>query len=114
MAIPHARPGEVINVRPLAGALTASVTTTLIKTQHIEVIRMVLSAGKVLADHQAPGEITVHCLEGEVAFSTMGETKHLQPGDMLYLAAKEPHSVKAIEDSSFLLTIVLPNKASGH
>ena len=59
MAIPHAQPGEVIDVRPLAERLAASITKTLIKTQHVEVIRMVLPAGKVLTQHKAPGEIVV-------------------------------------------------------
>ena len=40
MAIPHAQPGEVIDVRPLAGTLASSKTRTLIKTPHVEVIRI--------------------------------------------------------------------------
>jgi hypothetical protein len=34
----------------------------------------------------------------------------IRVGDMLYLSDTEPHSVAAIEDSSFLLTIVFPSK----
>lgn len=105
MAIPHAQPGEVIDVRPLANTLGSSETKTLIKTSHIEVIRMVLSAGKIISDHKAPGEIIVQCLEGDITFTTMGEPKQLRAGDMLYLAAGEPHALEAAEDSSFLLTI---------
>jgi quercetin dioxygenase-like cupin family protein len=108
MAIPHAQPGEVIDVHALGGTLALSKTTTLIKTPYIEVIRMVLPAGKVLSEHKAPGEITVQCLEGRMTVRTMGQAKELQSGSMLFLSAKEPHSVEAIEDSSFLLTLVLP------
>jgi len=106
MAIPHAQPGDVIDVRPLADKLAASKTKTLIKTPLVEVIRMVLPAGKVLSEHKAPGEIIVQCLEGDVTFTTMGEPKKLRAGDMLYLAAGEPHALEAVESSSFLLTIV--------
>ncbi len=106
MAIPHALPGDVIDVRPLIDELAASKTSTLIKTQHVEVIRMVLPAGKILSKHKAPGEIIVQCLEGDITFTTMGEPKKLRAGDMLYLAAGEPHELEAVEDSSFLLTIV--------
>ncbi|HBN79495.1 MAG TPA: cupin [Planctomycetaceae bacterium] len=106
MAIHHAQPGEVIDVLPLADAFAASKTTTLIKSPHVEVIRMVLSAGKVISEHKAPGEIIVQCLEGNITFTTMGEPKKLRKGDMLYLSAGEPHALEAIEDSSFLLTIV--------
>ncbi len=67
---------------------------------------MVLSAGKVLSEHKAPGEIIVQCLEGNITFTTMGEPKKLRAGDMLYLSAGEIHALEAVEDSSFLLTIV--------
>lgn len=106
MAIPHAQPGDVIDVRPLADQLVASRTKTLFQTPHIEVIRMILPAGKILSEHKAPGEIIVHCLEGDMTFTTMGEPKKLRAGDMLYLAAEEPHKVEAVKDSSFLLTIL--------
>lgn len=108
MAIPHAEPGEVIDVRPLADKLAASKTKTLIKTRNVEVIRMVLPAGKVLSEHKAPGEIIVQCLEGDVTFTTMGAAKRLRAGDMLYLAANETHALEAVEDSSFLLTMMRP------
>jgi quercetin dioxygenase-like cupin family protein len=106
MAIPHAQPGDVIDVRPLADQLAASITKTLIKTTQVEVIHMVLPAGKALSEHKAPGEIIVQCLEGDITFTTMGEPKKLRAGDMLYLAAGEAHALEAVENSSFLLTIV--------
>ncbi len=106
MAILHAQPGDVINVRPLADQLAASITNTLIKTLHVEVIRMILPAGRVMSEHKAKGEIIVQCLEGDITFTTMGEPKKLRAGDMLYLAAGEPHELEAVEDSSFLLTIL--------
>ncbi len=105
MAIQHAQPGDVIDVRPLADSLASSGTTTLIKTAHLEVIRLVLPAGKIISQHKAPGEIIVQCLEGDITFTTMGEPKKLRAGEMLYLAAGEPHTVEAVQDSSFLLTL---------
>ena len=110
MAIPHAQPGEVIDVRPLADTLPSSKTRTLIKTAHVEVIRIALPAGKVIADHKAPGEITVQCLEGRVAFTVSEKIQELTPGQLLYLSAGEPHAVKGIEDSSLLVTILLPQR----
>lgn len=106
MAIHHAQPGEVIDVRPLATSLASSKTQTIIKTSHVEVIRMVLPAGKIISEHKARGEIIVQCLEGDITFTTMGRSKQLRAGDMLYLAAGEPHTLEAAEDASFLLTIV--------
>jgi len=107
MALPHARSGEVIDVRPLKAALATTKTRTLLKTNSVEVVRIVMTAGKEISEHDAPGEITVHCLEGKIAFTASGKTQELEAGQMLYLDAEEPHSVKCIEDASFLLTILL-------
>ena len=106
MAIPHAQPGDVIDVRPLSNNLAVSITKTLFKTPYVEVIRMVLPAGKVLSEHKAPGEIIVQCLEGDITFTTMGASKRLRAGDMLFLAEGEVHALEAVENSSFLVTIV--------
>ena len=107
MALSHAQPGEVIDARPLGAALATAKTSTLLKTDRIEIIRLVMTTGKVLAEHKARGEITVHCLEGKITFTALGRSHELTAGQMVYLGAGEPHSVKCIEDASFLLTILL-------
>ncbi|MEX2188047.1 MAG: cupin domain-containing protein [Pirellulales bacterium] len=107
MAIPHASPSDVIDVRPYGSKLTSAKTTTLFKTERLEVVRVVLESGKEIASHKAPGEIMVHCIEGEIEFAALGKTQRLVVGDLLYLAAEEPHAVKCVENASFLLTILL-------
>ena len=37
MSLPHASPGEIVDVRPLGPALAATVTRTLVKTGAMEV-----------------------------------------------------------------------------
>ena len=106
MSIPHANPGEIIQL-PLGAALSSSKTTSLVKTADLELIRLVLPAGKEIPTHKAPGEITVQCLEGRVAFTAESRTQELTAGQLLYLTAGEPHAVKAIEASSLLVTILL-------
>ena len=107
MAIPHAKPGEVIDVQPFGTALATAKTSTLFKTENVEVVRLVMSASKEIAEHKAPGEIIVQCLEGKIAFTFLGKTQELMAGQMLYLAAGVSHSVSCITDASFLLTILL-------
>ena len=107
MALTHANSGEVVDVLPPAEGRDRSVTTTLIKTGRLEVIRLVLPAGKEIAEHRAPGEITVHCLEGSVEFRAHGRARVLRAGQLLYLDAGEPHAVSAAEDSTVLLSILL-------
>jgi quercetin dioxygenase-like cupin family protein len=107
MAIPHAKSGEVIDLRPVGEPLAPARTSTLVKTDSLEVIRLVVPAGKELPRHQVAGEITVQCLEGRVAFTTGGIVRELRAGQMLYLAGNEPHSIGGTEDSAVLLTILL-------
>jgi quercetin dioxygenase-like cupin family protein len=110
MAVPHAEPAEVIDVSPLGASLADTQTTTLINTDSLEVIRLVLPAGKDIAPHQVPGEITVQCLEGKVVLRAGGADRELVPGNLLYLAGSTEHAVHAVEDSSLLLTILLERK----
>jgi quercetin dioxygenase-like cupin family protein len=104
--IQHAKSGEVISLR-LGPALATSKTTTLVKTADMELIRLVLPAGKEIPSHKAPGEITVQCLEGRIALNAEEKTHELSPGQLVYLAAGLPHAVKGIENSSVLVTILL-------
>jgi quercetin dioxygenase-like cupin family protein len=106
MSIQHAKSGEVIQLA-LGATLGDSKTTTLVKTDDLELIRLVLPAGKEIPSHKAPGEITVQCLEGRVAFTSSGTTQELVPGQLLYLAARDPHAVSAVENSSLLVTMLL-------
>ena len=108
MAISHAKPGEIVDVRPLGSALPSAQTKTLVRAVQVEVIRLVVPAGKDIQEHKAKGEIVVQCLEGRVTFTAFGKTENLETGKLLYLPTGEPHSVKGIENSSLLLTILLP------
>jgi quercetin dioxygenase-like cupin family protein len=109
MALPHAQPGEVVDVRPLGSALASAQTKTLVRAEQVEVIRLVVPAGKEIEEHKAKGEIVVQCLEGRVAFTAFGKAQHLEAGKLLYLPTGEPHSVKGVEDASLLLTVLLPD-----
>lgn len=110
MAIPHAKPTEVIDVRPLGAGLKDAQTTTLIKTDCLELIRLVLPTGKEIKQHNVPGEITVQCLEGNVLFSTEQSQCELTAGKMLYLSGSANHALRAVQDSSLLVTILLDHR----
>ena len=69
MAIPHAEPGDVIDVRPLGPALAGARSHALFKSNDLEVIRLVLRTGQGLPPHGVSGEITLQCLEGRISFS---------------------------------------------
>jgi quercetin dioxygenase-like cupin family protein len=97
--------GEIINVRPLGADLAGARSTALMKTDSLEVIRMVIHEGKKIPEHTAPGDITVHCIEGHIVFTVGEHARDMKSGDLLFLEANEPHSLEAVVDSSILLTI---------
>ncbi len=107
MAQTHSSPGAMVSVLPLADQLQQARTTAIIKSSQLEVIRIVLLAGKTMREHSAPGEITVQCLEGEVVLDAAGKRHSMRAGDFILLAAGAPHALEALQDSSLLLTMRL-------
>ncbi|MEJ8827449.1 cupin domain-containing protein [Variovorax humicola] len=106
MAIHHALSGELIDVRPFGADLENTTTRSLYKSGHLQVLRVILRAGKAMPAHQVPGEITVQCLEGCIEF-TAGKVQSMRGGDLICLAGGELHALKALEDSSALVTVLL-------
>lgn len=107
MALTHALPLDTIDLRPLGESLMATPSTSLIKTASLQLMRVVLRRGETFAEHRVPGEITVHCLEGEAALSTPTRDCLLAAGQLVLLIGGEPHGLRAITDTSLLVTLRL-------
>jgi quercetin dioxygenase-like cupin family protein len=107
MAIPHALPGQPVDVQPLGARLPHERTTALFKSADLEVMRLVLLAGKSLPPHSVAGEITVHCIEGSIEVTAENQSHVLHAGQLLYLARGVTHGVTALQDSSALVTVAL-------
>ncbi len=113
MALPHASSGQLIDVRPLGSQLASAPTRAILKSTSLEVMRMVLPAGKSVPEHQVPGEITIQCLEGAVELQAHGDALLMRAGEMVYLAGGVPHALHAQEASSLLVTILLRHEPDG-
>ena len=107
MALQHASSGQVIALQKSGEDGSQFSSIALAKTEEIELIRLVLPAGKAMPEHWVKGQITLQCLAGEIAFDAHGRTVTLHAGEMLYLAGGAPHALRAVADSVALLTIVL-------
>lgn len=107
MAIPHARPGQVIEVQPFGAGLAHERTVALFKSDDLEVMRLVLRAGKSLPPHKVPGEITIQCIEGSIEVTVANQSHVLHAGQLSYLAAGAVHGVTALQDASALVTVAL-------
>lgn len=107
MALQHASSGQVLDLHPLGGRLSTEKTSALFKSLDLEVMRLVLLAGKSLPPHSVQGEITIHCLEGSLDVELDEATVRLEAGELLFLAGNAMHGVKAASDASALVTIAL-------
>lgn len=107
MAIPHASPGTPVDLRRTEGSISEAETIALVKNDSFEAIRMRLLKGhEVCHNHQVDGPIMVHCLEGRAALTVDGETHELPAGHWLYLMGNAPHTLRGVEDSLVLLTVM--------
>lgn len=107
MALKHADPGQVIDLKPYGAALTQKQSIALFKSEDLEVMRLVLLAGKTMPSHDVVGEITLQCLEGSIEVTAEGATHVLYPGHLMYLPGRAPHALFALENASVLVTVAL-------
>lgn len=65
---------------------------------------LALAAGHSLADHESPGEATLHVLHGKVRLTTTSANWEGSAGDHVEIPP-ERHGLDALDDSAVLLTI---------
>jgi quercetin dioxygenase-like cupin family protein len=113
MALPHAQPLDVIRVRPLGDALIDAFSTSLLKTERLQLLHLVLPARQDVPEHHIEDECTIHCLEGDVEVLMPGGTRRLAPGDLVVLPARQRYSLQARVDSAVLMTLLLQHGDAG-
>lgn len=107
MALVHAVPGAPIDVRPLGERLPATASHALLKTASIELMRIVLPAGRSLPPHRVPGEITILCIEGRTWLRSETGDRMVVAGDLVLLPGGDLHALEALDDSSFVVTVLI-------
>jgi quercetin dioxygenase-like cupin family protein len=107
MAILHAHSGQPIDIHPLGDDVQSSRSVALFKSDELEVIRLVLVAGKAFPSHRVAGEVTIQCIEGTIEITFEGDSQVLRAGQLLFLSGGVQHSVLGLEDACVLLTVVL-------
>lgn len=81
---------------------------SLVKHRDFTVTLLLLRMGAHLQEHRARGSISVQVLSGAIQFIAAGEERSLTAGMLCVLDKEVPHSVKALEESTLLLTAALP------
>lgn len=114
MALPHAQLLDIINVAPLGDKLSDAVSTSLIKTERIQLLHLVLPAHHDMPQHHVEDECTIHCLEGTVEVVMGGGVRQLNGGNVVVLPAGERHSLRARTNCAVLLTLLLRKGDAGN
>ncbi len=78
---------------------------TVYKTNGMRIVLIALHKDAELTRHTADGIISVQVLDGKISFNTDDKSVEIEKGQMIALHKGLHHSVKAIKESVFLLTL---------
>jgi len=83
---------------------------TIYKSDTMRIVILGLRQNAELKTHQANGIISVQVLEGKINFVTEQKTVSVEKGQMIALHENTPHSVMALTETFFLLTLAMTSQ----
>jgi len=87
---------------PTEGILSKDIT----KNDRLDVTLFCMAAGKEISEHTSTKLGYVHVLEGKGTFRLKGEDIVMMPGTFIYMEENAIHSLKAEENTAFLLVLI--------
>ncbi|TAM81453.1 MAG: hypothetical protein EPN47_11880 [Acidobacteria bacterium] len=78
---------------------------TLVKYPDLRIVLIAIKAETHIEGHKAPGTISIQALTGRLRLCLPDQEVEIAAGSLITLERALPHDVKALQDSSFLLTI---------
>lgn len=76
------------------------------KNEKINCSLFCMAAGTDMSEHTSTKQGFVHVLEGKGIFNLDGEDIEMKEGVLIYMKENAVHSLKAEENTSFLLTLI--------
>lgn len=73
------------------------------KFEKTNIVNMQLAAGEEIPAHDADADVLIVVNSGRVEFTVEGTVAEVSPGVMMRMTPKEKHSLRAVEDSNFLV-----------
>lgn len=104
MALKHAKSGEIVNLLT-SGESTAPISQALVCTPEIELMRLILKAGKDVPVQAVAGPITLFCHQGSVRVQVDNNWQTMHDNDLMYLAGGAHHALHAVSDAVVLVTL---------
>ncbi len=81
---------------------------TLQKDKNLRVVLISLHKGVTLHEHKVEGPITLFVISGKINFFAGEDKVSADSNGFIVLDKAIPHDVEALEDTSFILTIIQP------
>jgi NADH:ubiquinone oxidoreductase subunit F (NADH-binding)/quercetin dioxygenase-like cupin family protein len=78
---------------------------TLVKQGTFTVVLTLMKAGTVLKEHKAEGNVSIHVLRGRIRVNVDQNTEEIEEGQMMVLNRDVRHSIKALDETAFLISI---------
>ncbi len=82
---------------------------TIVKYPDLRIVLIALKAGGRMVQHETTGRISIHALSGYLKVRLPDKILELPTGGIVALDKDVPHSVEAVVNSAFLLTIAWPD-----
>ena len=86
---------------PSSGVLSKVIN----KTEKNNLTLFCMAAGTDMSEHTSTKSGFVYVIEGNGTFVLHGEEIKMVPGEIIFMGADAPHSLKAEENTSFLLSL---------
>ena len=103
---------EIEAVRAHARAASSGrAAKTLVKEGPLRVTLVGLRTGALLEEHQVAGPVLVQGLSGVARVTASSSEVELGPGTLVVLNQGVGHTVQAVEDCAFLITLTLTPEA---
>lgn len=79
----------------------------VLRTDSAHVVLFEFAAGQELHEHTAHHPVLVQCLAGHVELLVGDERADLRPGDLAHLPRMVTHAVRALQDSTMTVTMLV-------
>ncbi|MCX6210632.1 MAG: hypothetical protein NTZ59_14300 [Bacteroidetes bacterium] len=83
---------------------------TVFKTNGLSIVLIALHQNAEMTKHKTNELMSIQMLEGEIEFSTNDESFSLKDGQMIAAHSRLEHSILALQESVFLLTVTTSTK----
>lgn len=83
-----------------------TLSRVLYRDERIRVVGFAFAAGEELTEHTSALPVVIQVVRGRLDLTLDGRTASVTPASWVHLPARMPHSVRAVEPSVMLLTML--------